>query len=164
MILIVMGVSGSGKTTVGRALASALSCEFSDADKFHSSANIAKMSRGVALTDEDRAPWLASMRAAIEHWAEKGGDHVLACSALKERYREALVPPGVDLRFVYLRGDFDLLARRLGERKGHFFDPALLRTQFEALEEPQNAIVVDVDAAPADVVATIVALLRPATS
>src|SRR5271156_874317 len=113
MVLIVMGVSGSGKTTVGQALAARLRCAFSDADDFHSAANKAKMAAGIPLNDEDRAPWLRALRAAIDHWAGSSADHVLACSALKHRYREMLGGPGADRKFFFLRGSYELIRSRL---------------------------------------------------
>src|SRR5271168_371758 len=140
MIVVLMGVSGVGKTTIGRKLAGALRCGFSDADEFHSPANIEKMKSGVALGDADRAPWLRSMRAAIERWERQGVSHVLACSALKERYRWVLAPDDPNVTFVYLRGSFELLSQRLSHRKSHFFNPTLLASQFEALEEPTGGI------------------------
>ena len=153
-----MGVAGSGKTTIGEKLAAALGWGFSDADEFHSPASIAKMKSGVALTDADREPWLRAVRAAIE---ERGRtDHVFACSALKARYREVLGAGGPQVRFVYLRGDADLIRQRLSRRVGHFFDPALLPTQFEALEEPPDALTVDIALTPDALVSHIVTTLR----
>ncbi len=143
MVFIIMGVSGSGKTTVGQRLAAKLGCAFSDADDFHSAANKAKMTAGFPLNDEDRAPWLQALREAIDGWASSSADHVLACSALKNRYREMLGGSGPDRRFFYLKGDYELIRSRLEGRAGHFFNPALLRSQFEALEEPADAIVID---------------------
>jgi gluconokinase len=143
MIFIVMGVSGSGKTTVGQRLAARLGCGFSDADDFHSAANKAKMAAGIPLSDDDRAPWLQALRAAIDGWERASTDHVLACSALKARYRDALGAASPSRRFVYLKGSLELFKSRLENRSGHFFNPALLQSQFEALEEPADAIVVD---------------------
>jgi gluconokinase len=143
MIVIVMGVSGSGKTTVGRRVAGRLGCGFSDADDFHSVANKAKMAAGIPLSDEDRAPWLQALRAAIDQWEHSSTDQVLACSALKARFRDALQNHSSNRRFVYLKGTFELFKSRLENRTGHFFNPALLRSQFEALEEPADAIVID---------------------
>lgn len=143
MILIIMGVSGSGKTTVGRAVASRLGYEFSDADDFHSAANKAKMASGMPLNDDDRAPWLQALHSAIETWQRTTTGHVLACSALKNSYRVVLGDGDPDRKFIYLKGSFELIQSRLEHRAGHFFDPALLRSQFEALEEPTDAIIVD---------------------
>jgi gluconokinase len=161
MVIIVMGVSGSGKTTIGRALADALHWSFSDADDFHPQENVEKMRSGVALNDEDREPWLRAIRAAIEHWKREESGHVLACSALKESYREILGLNDPDVIFVYLQGDFDLISRRLGKRKSHFFNAALLRSQFETLEIPKDALVVDISKKPAEIVQTIVHAIHP---
>ena len=153
-----MGVAGCGKSTIWKKLAAALGWGFSDADEFHSLASIANMKSGVALTDADREPWLRAVRAAIEE--RRGRDHVFACSALKARYREALGAGDPQVRFVYLRGDADLIRERLSRRVGHFFDPALLPTQFEALEEPHDALTVDIAQAPDALVTHIVEALR----
>jgi gluconokinase len=155
MVIIIMGVSGSGKTTIGQALAAALHWGFSDADEFHSPANVEKMKHGIPLTDEDRQPWLRSLRTAIEQWKRNEPGHVLACSALKESYRQILGQDDPEVRFVYLQGGFDLISRRLRERKSHFFTPALLRSQFDALENPNDALVVDVSKEPQEIVSTI---------
>ena len=159
MILIVMGVSGSGKTTVGQAVAKRLGCGFSDADDFHSAANKAKMAAGFPLNDLDRDPWLQSLRAAMDDWERSSTDHVLACSALKNRYREMLGASGPDRKFVYLKGSCELFRARLEGRAGHFFNPALLRSQFDALEEPGDAIVIDaahsVDAQVAQILVSV---------
>ena len=160
MIIVIMGVSGSGKSTIGRALAETLHWGFSDADDFHSPANVEKMKNGIALTDEDREPWLRSMKAAIEKWKRDESGHVLACSALKASYREILGQNDPDVKFVYLQGGFDLLCQRLKQRKGHFFNPALLRSQFEALEPPKGALVVDVSREPQEIVGAILGAIK----
>jgi gluconokinase len=147
-LAVVMGVSGAGKTTVGRLLARRLGSEFLDADDFHSPANRAKMASGVALSDVDRAPWLEALAGALEARARAGRSAVLACSALKRSYRDRLrVGPAV--RFVYLRVAIDVLRRRLAQRTGHYFRPELLTSQLEVLEEPSDAeaLVVDDDGA-----------------
>lgn len=141
--LVVMGVSGSGKTRISRALAKALNATLLEGDDFHPPANIAKMAGGQPLTDEDRAPWLSALNAALHHQVARGQDTVLACSALKQRYREQLGQGGIPLRFVYLRGASWLMARRVQGRKGHFMPASLLDSQFAALEEPADAIVVN---------------------
>jgi gluconokinase len=147
LIIILMGVSGSGKTTVGKLLANDLGWEFLEADDFHPPANIDKMRRGVPLDDADRDPWLAAMAEALETRARAGTNAVLACSALKHAYRKRLrISP--DIRFVYLKGSFEEISERLGDRRGHFFSPDLLQSQFEALEEPRDAIIVDVSSPP----------------
>jgi len=161
MIVLVMGVSGSGKTTIGERLAARLGCGFSDADQFHSPANKAKMSRGIALTDADRQPWLLAIRAAMDEQRRQGRDHVFACSALKRRYRELLRGADDDLRLVYLQGPPDLLARRLRQRKGHFFAPELLADQLATLEPPgpDEALVMDIRQPPEVIVERISAAL-----
>jgi gluconokinase len=158
MILIPMGVSGSGKTTVGEQLAARLGCGFADADEFHSEANKKKMHDGHPLTDEDRWPWLRSIREAIEAKRAARVDFVFACSALKAVYRDILRDGDKDVVFVYLHGTREMLAERLGARKGHFFDPSLLQSQLDTLEPPteEEALFVDIDQTPEQVVADIV--------
>lgn len=159
MIIVLMGVSGSGKTTIGKRLAKRLDCGFSDADEFHSAANVEKMRRGMALNDEDRGPWLAAIRDAIAARRASGASHVFACSALRERYRAVLAGHDRDVVFVYLKGSADVIGERLTSRQGHFFDSALLASQFDALEEPHDALVIDVCATPGDIVETLLAKL-----
>jgi gluconokinase len=158
MILIAMGVSGSGKTTIGETLASALGCDFADADSFHSQANKDKMHQGIPLTDDDRWPWLAAIRASIEKKQQEGGSHVYACSALKQVYRDILRDGDKDVIFVYLKGSPELLRERIKTRKGHFFDPALLQSQLDTLEPPgaDEAIVVDIALSPEDIVKQVI--------
>lgn len=150
MIVLLMGVSGSGKTTVGKLLANHLGWNFEDADEFHSPANIEKMSQGIPLTDEDRAPWLATLASAIRDWLSGSENVILACSALKQKYRDQLL---IDrqVKLVYLRGSFELILSRLQQRGSHYMKAEMLRSQFEALEEPQNAIMVDIISPPADI-------------
>ena len=146
-----MGVSGSGKTTVGKLLAAELGWEFLEADDFHPPANVEKMRRGTPLDDADRDPWLGAMARALEERVRSGQNAVLACSALKHAYRKRLrVSP--DVRFVYLKGSFEEIEKRLGDRRGHFFSPELLESQFEALEEPRDALVVDISDPPETIV------------
>jgi gluconokinase len=159
MVVILMGVSGSGKTTIGRMLARALKWEFRDADDLHPPANRARMRSGVALTDEDRGPWLVAVHTLIAGFAKRGVDAVVACSALKAAYRTTLAAGVHDVKFVLLDGSEDLIARRLAARRGHFFDPALLHSQFATLEPPTAAIVVDITPTPAAIVAAICAAL-----
>lgn len=159
MIVVVMGVTGAGKTTVGSLLAAQLGWEFADADAFHPKSNVEKMSRGIALTDADRAPWLAAMRSAIQQWLAENKNAVLACSALKRSYRqELLISP--DVRLVYLRGGYETVAQQLRLRHGHFATESILADQFAALEEPEDAIVIDVGQDPHAMVAEIRAQLR----
>ncbi|MGH9726037.1 MAG: gluconokinase [Candidatus Acidiferrales bacterium] len=160
-----MGVTGSGKTTVGRARAGRLGWRFADADDFHSAANVRKMNRGIPLDDADRAPWLAALRAAIAQWTREDQDTVLACSALKRSYREQL-GPGHGVKIVYLRGSLEFIRGRLRSRSDHFATEAILASQFEALEEPRNdeALIVSIDQEPAKIVEEIVARLGIANS
>ncbi len=154
MIIVLMGVTGSGKTTVGRLLAQQLSWQFVDGDEFHPAANIAKMRQGIALTDSDREPWLDSIREAILTWVAESESVVLACSALKEKYRSRLqVGPAVKL--VYLRGSYDVIYDRLQERHGHFATATLLASQFGDLEEPSDALIVDLRRSPEEIVSNI---------
>jgi gluconokinase len=165
MIIVLMGVSGCGKTTVGMLLAERLGCGFSDADSFHPSANVEKMRLGTPLTDADRWPWLHALRAAIDGWNADGRDQVLACSALKQAYRDILSPTG-DVTFVFMKGSADVIGSRLAERRGHYFNPALLASQFAALEVPKDAFEVDIGQTPEAIADAIVAHLRqgaPAT-
>ncbi len=138
-----MGVAGAGKTTIGMRLAADLGWPFYDADDLHPSANVEKMRRGVALTDADRAPWLARIRSLIHELRRAGRSAVIACSALKQSYRDAIGEGAPDVRFVHLAGDFALIERRLRGRVGHFMSPALLASQFATLEEPVDAITLD---------------------
>src|SRR5271163_3527440 len=143
MILLVTGVTGSGKTTVGRLLAQRLGWLFLDADDFHPAANIEKMKHGVPLTDEDREPWLGAIHAELLRCAAKKQDAALACSALKQSYRERLAA-GVEVRICYLKGTYREIAARLRRRSGHFAGEAILAGQFADLEEPGDALVVRV--------------------
>jgi gluconokinase len=158
VIVVVMGVTGAGKTTVGRLLARALGCEFLDADDYHPAANVAKMRAGEPLTDEDRAPWLARLNELLQ--ARAAGSAVLACSALKQRYRDRLLAGVPEGRLVYLRGTKALIAARLEARRGHYMDPALLDSQFAALEEPADAIVADIGATPEVIAARVAVACR----
>jgi carbohydrate kinase (thermoresistant glucokinase family) len=162
-VVVVIGVSGSGKSTVGALLAARLRWDFEDADRFHPSANIDKMHNGVALTDEDRWPWLRAIAVWIDATRDAGRHAVLACSALKRRYRDLLVGDRADVRLVYLKGDAMLIARRLAARDDHFMPPSLLRSQFDALEEPgpdENPVTVSIEPPPREIVARIVAGLN----
>lgn len=150
-----MGVSGAGKTTVGALLAAEMDWPFYDGDEFHPAANVEKMSRGLPLTDEDRWPWLEALRDQIAALAAEGRPAVVACSALKAAYRDVLLAGGEDARVVYLKASYGVIDERLRSRRGHFFDPGLLATQFEALEEPEDVIVVDAGQPPERIVAEI---------
>jgi gluconokinase len=162
MILIVAGVSGSGKTTVGALLAGRLGWRFADADDFHPAASIEKMRAGIPLTDEDRWPWLLAIAAWMDERIARGEPAVLTCSALKRSYRDLLLDDRPEARMIFLAADREVLARRLAARHGHFFPGQLLGTQFDALEPPQPGErvlpVVPADE-PAATVASIIALL-----
>jgi gluconokinase len=161
-VVIVMGVSGSGKSTIGGLLASRLHWEFEDADWFHPASNVEKMHKGVPLTDEDRWPWLDAIAAWIDATRQSAGHGVIACSALKRRYRDVLVGNRNDVRLVYLKGDEALIARRIATRHEHFMPPQLLHSQFEALEEPgpdEHPIVVSIEPPPREIVARVVSAL-----
>jgi len=149
-----MGVSGAGKTTVGRLLATAVGCQFYDADDFHPPANIDKMRRGLPLDDADRQPWLETLGALVRRCLAENTRAVLACSALKQAYRHDLLIDS-HVRLVYLHADQDLIRERLLQRREHFMRPTLLESQFDTLEEPQHAIWVDAALDPTDIVATI---------
>jgi gluconokinase len=162
MVIVVMGVSGSGKTTVGRLLAEALHAEFVEGDGYHPPENIEKMRRGIPLEDADRWPWLAIVSAEIDRWLAAGSTVVLACSALKQRYRDILAKGRSGVRFVHLEGDKALIRLRLDRREGHYMPAVLLDSQFAALEPPADSVTVDVAGTPAAIAAEIVqALHRP---
>ncbi len=158
MFVILMGVSGSGKTTVGQALAQEMGCPFFDGDDFHPPANIAKMAAGIPLDDEDRAGWLAALVALMRNSLDQGRCGVIACSALKERYRQVLqtaaAEPG-QVRFIYLKGDYATILGRMQDRAGHYMRAAMLQGQFDALEEPAGVITVEITQPPEDIVQKI---------
>jgi len=153
---IVMGVSGCGKTSIGKALAGRIGWDFYDADDFHPPENIAKMASGIPLNDADRAPWLAALHDLIETCLKEKRPGVLACSALKESYRQALVSDNPGVQIVYLRGSYDLIWSRMQARAGHYMKPEMLQSQFVALEEPANALVVDIHLDVPEIVNNIV--------
>ena len=154
MIIVLMGVTGSGKTAVGQNLAASLGWRYFDADEFHSAANIEKMKSGVPLNDADRKPWLESLQRVIRDSLKKAEPAVLACSALKKSYRDMLL---IDERvqFVYLKGDYDLIKERLRARNDHYMNPSLLDSQFETLEEPNDALQIDIGSSPDAIVEII---------
>lgn len=149
MIVALMGVSGCGKTTIGKLLSDRLGWPLIDADDYHPPANIEKMRSGIPLTDDDRWPWLARLNALLMDKTSRGEHVLLACSALKQKYRDRLAHGCDDLRWVYLKGSFALIESRLKARKGHYMKAGLLESQFAALEEPADAITVDVSSTPA---------------
>jgi len=154
MVILLMGVTGAGKTRVGLALAESLHWKFVDADDYHPPANVAKMRVGIPLEDADREPWLTALQGAITRWLGTGSNVVFACSALKQSYRQQLlVDPQVKL--VYLKGSQKLIAGRLAERHAHYMNPGLLASQFATLEEPKNALTVTVDASVPEIVTRI---------
>ncbi len=160
MIVLVMGVSGSGKSTIGAALAAALGADFLEADTFHSPANIAKMKSGTPLEDADRWPWLDAIGTALDRSVMENRPVVLACSALKASYRERLLPAGRRYgHVVFLQGDAGLIGGRLSGRTGHYMPPTLLPSQFAALEPPADAIVVDIGRAPGEILREILSVL-----
>ncbi|MBV9861507.1 MAG: gluconokinase [Alphaproteobacteria bacterium] len=162
-IVVVMGVSGSGKTTVGALLAAALGCQYQEGDDLHPPANVEKMHAGIPLTDADRLPWLQKIAEEIDAWRERGECGVVSCSALKRAYRDILVGDRPEVSLVYLKGAHDLIKRRMAARHEHFMPVALLDSQFATLEEPaadEHAIVVDVGGKPADIAHQIVRQLE----
>jgi len=159
LVVLLMGVSGAGKTTVGKLLASQLGWKFADADDYHSAANVEKMRNGIPLTDADRVPWLESLRGLIVEWIASGESGVLACSALTKEYRARLVVEP-EVRVVYLKANRALLRERLLGRHGHYMKEGMLESQIATLEEPEDAIVVDADGAAGDIARTIRGLVR----
>ena len=162
MVVIIFGVSGAGKTTLGKLLARELGWAFYEADDFHSPANVEKMQAGIALTDKDRWRWLESLRELVKRSLAAGENAILACSALKKKYRDCL-QVGADVRFVYLRGSYELIANQLRHRRGHFMNSALFQSQFADLEEPrptEGAIVIELGRTPNELVEEIKSRLR----
>lgn len=155
MVVLLMGVAGSGKTTIGRQLAVELGWKFADADEFHPPANVAKMSAGTPLDDTDRAPWLAAIRLYIDTRLERKENAVVTCSALKEKHRAVLMGDAPEVKLVYLRGTRELLWSRISSRQGHFMKPAMLDSQLATLEEPAGALTVDIAQSPAQIIADI---------
>ncbi|WP_244815242.1 gluconokinase [Caballeronia sp. Lep1P3] len=162
MILIAMGVSGAGKSRIGELLAERLHCSFTDGDAFHSAANKEKMHHGIPLTDEDRRPWLQTIRAAIEEKQRAGETAVFTCSSLKRSYRDVLRDGDSDVCFVYLHGTLETLSERLQTRTGHFFDPSLLQSQLDTLEEPgeDEAISESIELSPEQIVDNVIEKLK----
>lgn len=160
MVIVVMGVAGAGKTTVGRLLAEELGWRFHDADAYHPEENVEKMEGGEGLTDADRQAWLQALRELIEQLRQKEQSAVLACSALKRAYRRQLQPGGIEVRFVYLKAEPDLIQQRLEERTDHFAGTDLLESQFAVLEEPEDALVVSAHWKPRRIVDRIIEELR----
>ena len=147
-----MGVSGSGKTTVGEALAQNLGWDFFDADDFHPAENIAKMTKGIPLSDSDRAPWLTSLHQLLSATLKSNRHPILACSALKEKYRAQLLNDVEGVEIIYLKGTYELIWSRMSVREGHYMKPEMLRSQFAALEEPEDVLVLDVSMSVEDMI------------
>ena len=163
MIVVVMGVAGSGKTTIGRMLAQSMDCLFLEGDSLHSEANVAKMSQGLPLTDVDRRPWLEAVHANMGQAFERGEDLVVACSALKQEYRTVLAED-IPVTWVHLQGSAEMLRARLERRTGHFMKANMLASQIEALEHPADAIVVDASQEPFAIVDEILSSLHRETA
>lgn len=167
MVVLIMGVSGSGKTTIGRRLADTLRWEFVDADSLHSPSNRQKMSAGTPLSDQDRKPWLDALREAIDRWIQNGPNVVLACSALTASGRHILIPDSHSVKLVYLKASFDLTQDRLARRPDHFMPQRLLASQFDILEEPADALTIDAswppDAIAEHIIASLDLAIRPNT-
>jgi gluconokinase len=153
---IVMGVSGSGKTSVGKALAGHLGWDFYDADNFHPPENVSKMASGVPLSDSDRVPWLASLHELISSSLTQNRPGVLACSALKERYRQQLLEGNDGVQIIYLKGSYELIWSRMSARTDHYMKPHMLQSQFETLQEPTNALTIDISMSVDDIVQEII--------
>jgi gluconokinase len=157
---VIMGVSGCGKTSIGRALAFELGWDFFDADDFHPPANIEKMTNGIPLTDDDRAPWLNALHEMLSSNINNHRPCVLACSALKKNYRQILLGDLKGIQVIYLKGNYELILTRLQARADHYMKPALLKSQFDSLEEPQNALWVDASQ-PVDEIVKIICRKGP---
>lgn len=159
-IILLTGVAGSGKTTLGQRVAAQLGWPYFEADDFHSAANTQKMAQGIPLTDEDRRPWLAAIRAEMDRIRAAGGHAVFTCSALKESYRALLLGDANDVALVFLAGDLATIMERVSRRKNHFMKADMVRSQFEALEPPRDALTFDIRQKPESIVAGIVAAVR----
>jgi len=154
MIIIIMGVAGSGKTTIGSLLANELGWAFYDADDFHSASNRSKMTQGTALTDEDRAGWLLSLKELVAKNIQQNTSAVLACSALKNSYRDTL-KVNDQVKFIYLQGTYEQIKKRLNNRTGHYMSAGMLDSQFHTLEEPQNVLTIDITHTPQEIISII---------
>lgn len=158
-MIVIMGVSGCGKTTVGKLLSKKLGMAYFDADDFHPQSNVDKMKNGTPLTDEDRLPWLVTLANEIEKWEAKGGA-ILSCSALKEKYRQVLASKINTITWIYLSGSFDLIKSRLENRDEHYMKSHLLQSQFDALEIPDYGLEINITSTPQEIVNTIISKLN----
>jgi carbohydrate kinase (thermoresistant glucokinase family) len=166
-VLVIMGVSGCGKTTIAKLLSGELGWDYRDGDEFHPKANVEKMHSGTPLTDEDRWPWLKAIAAWIDGKRQTGKHGIVTCSALKKSYRDILIGSRTDVALIYLKGDKELIAARLSKRKGHFMPKGLLDSQFQALEEPgpdEHPITVSIEPTPEEIAATILKALQSHSS
>ncbi|MDJ0578754.1 gluconokinase [Crocosphaera sp.] len=157
MIYLIMGVSGSGKTTIGKALSQKLGCTFYDADDFHPPENITKMSKGIPLNDSDRLPWLKAIKLVINQHQKQNKNSVITCSALKQYYRDLLQENTTDIIFIYLQGSYETILKRLQNRSEHFMKENMLLSQFKTLEEPENAVIIDINLSVEKIVQEIIA-------
>lgn len=155
MVVLITGESGAGKTTVGKLLAEEIKWKFYEGDDFHPARNIEKMKKGIPLTDEDRVPWLKAIRGLINELEVKEENGIITCSALKKKYRDFLLKGTKDVKLVFLYGDYQLIKSRIEKRRHHFFDPRLLKSQARILEEPSDAIKINVDKTPGEITAII---------
>ena len=164
MVIILMGVCGCGKTTIGEILAESVAGKFYDADDFHPEPNVAKMASGTPLTEDDRIPWLDALRTAIDTWRSQSHHTFLACSALTPMARQKLGIELQDVQLVYLKGSFELITQRMADRQNHYMPPELIQSQFDTLVEPKGALVVDIDQTPEAIAQEVKAKLhlRPA--
>jgi carbohydrate kinase (thermoresistant glucokinase family) len=160
MFIIFMGVSGCGKTTIGKKTADVFAVPYFEGDEYHPQENVDKMSQGIPLTDEDREGWLDTLSQLLREKLEAGESGVLSCSALKQKYRDRLCVDPDQVRFIYLKGSFGLIQKRLQQRSGHYMPANLLASQFDALEEPDDGITVNIDQAPESIVNEVVAYLK----
>jgi len=160
MVLILMGPMGSGKTTIGKMLAEKLGWPFYDGDSFHPKENVEKMRAGIALTDEDRRVWLEKLRDDIQRWLKERQNTILACSALKQAYRDILGVDQTMVKTIYLKGSYSLLRKRIEERQHPYMDKNLLKSQFDTLEEPEGGLRVDISETPEAIISTIIQNLR----
>lgn len=160
-ICIIMGVAGAGKSTIGKLLSEQLGWQFYDGDNFHPLENVEKMQRGLPLNDSDRYPWLKALRHLIDNLQTQQENAIIACSALKENYRELLQSKDDNIIWIYLQGNYQQIRERLQQREGHFMKSEMLNSQWEALEAPENAVVIDISLSPPDIVAKILAIMNP---